>query len=166
MPECVPTPTDDPIAAGLLQDYFDSRELGFTSHPGGYKVQHPDPKAFVPPRGLFLVVLDDAGEPVGCGGIRRISDRDNAPTFEVKHVWLAPEARGLGWSRLLMEQLEAAATGFGGTWLVLDTNESLEVAQHLYRTSGYEDIPAYNTNPNANCWLGKRLVHRDSERWG
>jgi len=158
MPEFVATPSDDPIAAGLLQDYFDSRELGFTTHPGGYRVVHPDPKAFVPPRGVFLVVHDDAGEPVGCGGIRRIEDRDGAPCFEVKHVWIQPEARGLGWSRLLMEELEAAALGFGGTWVVLDTNDSLEVAQHLYRTSGYEDVPPYNTNPNATNWFAKRLA--------
>ena len=155
MPEFVAVPTDDPIAAGLLQDYFDSRALGFTTHAGGYRVEHPSPKAFVPPRGLFLVIQDDEGEPVGCGGIRRIADREDAPCFEVKHVWIAPQARGLGWSRLLMGELEAAATAFGGTWLVLDTNESLGVAQHLYRSSGYAEVPAYNTNPNANVWLCK-----------
>jgi len=157
MPEFVATRTDDPVAARLLQEYFDSRELGFTTHPGGYRVVHPDPERFVPPAGLFLVLRDDPGEPVGCGGIRRIDDRDGGPCYEVKHVWIQPGSRGRGWSRLLMGELEAAAAGFGARWLVLDTNESLLAAQRLYRTSGYADIPPYNDNPNATHWFAKRL---------
>jgi len=157
MPEFVETRSDDPVAARLLQDYFDSRELGFTTHPGGYRVVHPDPAAFVPPAGVFLVVRDDAGVPVGCGGIRRIADRDGAVTYEVKHVWIEPGSRGRGWSRRLMERLEAHAVALGAGWVVLDTNESLEAAQHLYRSSGYEDVEPYNDNPNATHWFAKRV---------
>jgi hypothetical protein len=40
---------------------------------------------------------------------------------------------------------------------VLDTNASLEAAQGLYRTTGYDDIPAYNDNPNADVYLRKFL---------
>lgn len=158
MPAFDETRSDDPVAARLLQDYFDSRELGFTSHPGGYRVVHPDPAIFVPPAGVFLVVRDDDGVPVGCGGIRRIDDRDGEPCFEVKHVWIEPGSRGRGWSRLLMDRLEAAAIGYGAAWVVLDTNESLEVAQRLYRTSGYVDVPPYNENPNATHWFAKRVA--------
>jgi len=157
MPVFEPIRTDDPVAAGLLQDYFDSRELGFTTHPGGYRVVHPDPERFVPPGGLFLVLRDDAGEAVGCGGIRRIDDRDGLVCYEVKHVWIEPDARGRGWSRLLMAELEDAAVRLGAVWLVLDTNESLEVAQRLYRTSGYAEVPPYNDNPNATHWFAKRV---------
>ena len=60
-------------------------------------------------------------------------------------------------SRLLMDRLEAEALALGARWLVLDTNESLEAAQHLYRTSGYQDVPPYNENPNATHWFAKRL---------
>lgn len=157
MPTFVPTPSDDPVAARLLEDYFTSRALGFTTHPGGYRVRHPDPAWFTPPRGVFLVVRDDDGEAVGCGGIRRLDDSDMRVTYEVKHVWLEESARGRGWSRLLMAELESRAAAFGAEQVVLDTNESLEVAQHLYRTSGYEEIPPYNDNPNATHWFAKRL---------
>jgi GNAT superfamily N-acetyltransferase len=157
VPGFTPARPDEPVAARLLQDYFDSRELGFTTHPGGYRVTRPDPADFDPPRGLFLVVTDDAGEPVGCGGIRRIAERDGGVCYEVKHVWLEPAARGRGWSRLLMARLEAAAAGHGAAWLVLDTNESLAAAQHLYRTSGYAEVPPYNDNPNATHWFAKPL---------
>lgn len=157
MPEFAETPSDDPVAAGLLDDYFASRELGFTTHPGGYRVVHPDPAWFTPPAGVFLVLRDDAGAAVGCGGVRRIDDREGETCFEVKHVWIDPAARGRGWSRLLMGRLEARAVDLGARWIVLDTNESLEVAQRLYRTSGYEDVPRYNENPNATHWLSKQL---------
>jgi len=157
VPSFVETRSDDPVAARLLSDYFASRELGFTTHPGGYRVVHPDPAWFVRPQGVFLVVNDDAGEPIGCGGIRRIPDRDGLVTYEVKHVWLEPPARGRGWSRLLMDRLEAEARALGAVWVVLDTNESLEAAQHLYRTSGYEDVPRYNENPNATHFFAKRV---------
>jgi len=157
VPAFVETPSDDPVAAGLLDDYFASRELGFTTHPGGYRVVHPDPAWFTVPEGVFLVLRDDAGAAVGCGGVRRIADRDGEACFEVKHVWIDPSARGRGWSRLLMDRLEARAAELGARWIVLDTNASLEVAQHLYRTSGYEDVPPYNDNPNATSWMCKHL---------
>jgi GNAT superfamily N-acetyltransferase len=171
VPRFDPTPTDDPVAAGLLTDYFTSRALGFTTHPGGYRVAPPDPASFRPPRGVFLVVRDDEGRAVGCGGIRRIDDVDDldagagagsdaGATFEVKHLWLNESARGHGWSRLIMDELESRARGLGAGRLVLDTNESLTAAQHLYRTSGYEEIAAYNDNPNATHWFGKRLARK------
>lgn len=163
-----PTRTDDPVAARLLDDYFTSRALGFTTHAAGYRVTMPDPERFVPPDGVFLVVwtggddgddsgTDDASAAVGCGGIRRIDDLEGLTTFEVKHVWIAESARGRSWSRLLMGELERRALEFGAQRLVLDTNESLAAAQHLYRTSGYAEIPPYNSNPNATHWFGKLL---------
>lgn len=158
MPAFVSTPTDDPVAAALLEHYFTSRALGFTTHSGGYRVTHPDPAWFTPPLGVFLVVLDDAGAPTGCGGIRRIDDLDAMTTYEVKHVWIEEPARGRGWSRLLMDELERYAREFGAAQLVLDTNETLSAAQHLYRTSGYTQIPAYNQNKNATHWFRKPLV--------
>lgn len=157
MPSFVPTASDDPVAARLLDDYFTSRALGFTTHPGGYRVTHPDPAWFTPPAGVFLVVHDEAGRPVGCGGIRRIDDVDAQTTYEVKHVWIEEPSRGRGWSRLLMDELERRALALGAAQVVLDTNASLEAAQHLYRSSGYEEIPAYNLNRNATHWFRKRL---------
>lgn len=157
MPRFVPAATDSPDAAQLLEDYFTSRALGFTTHAGGYRVTHPDPARFVEPDGVFLLVLDDDGAAVGCGGVRRIDDVDGLTTFEVKHVWLGEAARGRGWSRPLMAELETRAAALGARQMVLDTNESLAAAQHLYRSSGYVSIERYNDNPNATHWFRKTL---------
>jgi len=104
-------------------------------------------------------VVEGDGGVIGCGGVRRIQRRPetNEIRFEVKHLWLAPAARGRGAGRLLLEELERRALEFGAQELVLDTNASLEAAGGLYRSSGYDDIEPYNANPNATHWYGKRV---------
>ncbi len=154
----MPTPTSDPLARELLTEYFTSRQLGFLSRPEGYRVVIPDAAAFTPPAGVFFVVTgtspgDDEAAALGCGGIRLL-DADRA---EVKHLWIRETARGQGAGRALLLALEQAARDLGATTAVLDTNESLEAAQQLYRTSGYVDTAPYNDNPNATHWFRKPL---------
>ncbi|MEO5534310.1 MAG: GNAT family N-acetyltransferase [Pseudolysinimonas sp.] len=148
MPEFIPTPTDSPVADELLGEYFTSRELGMP----GYHTFRPDPALFAGDAGVFLVVeVDDS--PVGCGGVRMLSPVRG----ELKHVWVRPEARGTGLGRALVVELERRAASLGATEVVLDTNERLEAAQNLYRTSGYEQVEPYNDNPNATHWFLKPL---------
>ncbi|MFZ4896014.1 GNAT family N-acetyltransferase [Plantibacter sp. Mn2098] len=158
MLQFVQVPVDVEPAVTLLSEYFTSRELGFVSDHGAYKITHPDPAAFTPPAGVF-VVLEEDGAPLGCGGIRRIQDApDGAVQFEIKHLFLRPETRGRGLGRSLLAELERLAVGFGATRFVLDTNASLTAAGGLYRSSGYLDVPAYNDNPNATNWYAKDVA--------
>ena len=152
------SPVDEPAAHELLAEYFQSREIGFAHQNVVYTITFPDPSAFTPPAGVFLVVLDDDGSPVGCGGIRRIADGAAGVRYEVKHVYLRPETRGRGWGRLMLDVLEERARGWGAAELVLDTHHSLEAAAGLYRTSGFVEIPRFNENPNATRWYGKTLI--------
>ncbi|KZE92668.1 Acetyltransferase [Agromyces sp. NDB4Y10] len=148
----------DPDAHRLLEAYFAERAEGFPPEQGAYRPTWPEPARFTPPVGVFLIVEDESGEAVGCGGVRRIADADDGTVrFEVKHLWLAPAGRGRGEGRRLLLELERRAVGFGAGELVLDTNASLEAAGGLYRSSGYVDIPPYNANPNATNWYGKRV---------
>ena len=155
------TRTDDPVAADLLGRYFADRRESFPDVHRGYTVTMPNPDAFVPPAGDFVVVSID-GDACGCGGVRRIDDAsDDAgvpiPRFEVKHIWLAPPARGRGAGRALLAELERRAVGLGARRLVLDTHESLRAAGHLYRTAGYVSVEPYNDNPNATHWYAKDI---------
>ena len=145
-------------ALALLDAYFAERAAGFPAAQGAYRPTYPTVEQFTPPAGVFLVVEGDGGV-IGCGGVRRIQRRPetNEIRFEVKHLWLAPAARGRGAGRLLLEELERRAVEFGAQELVLDTNASLEAAGGLYRSSGYDDIEPYNANPNATHWYGKRV---------
>jgi len=152
------TPVTSPDAVRLLTEYFGSRELGFPSNQGAYKVTFPPSQHFVPPAGVFLVIESDEGLPVGCGGIRHIdSSAAGLVRYEVKHVWVQPEFRGRGWAAHLLADLEARARAFGADELVLDTNASLEAAARLYGRLAYRSIEAYNDNPNATNWYAKTL---------
>jgi len=148
----------DADAHALLEAYFAERAAGFPASQGAYSPTWPASAQFTPPAGVFLVV-DDGGEPVGCGGVRRIQRRPdtNEVRFEVKHLWLAPTARGHGEGRRLLAELERRARELGAQEVVLDTNASLEAAGALYRSTGYTEVDPYNANPNATHWYGKRL---------
>jgi GNAT superfamily N-acetyltransferase len=152
---------DDLSAQSLLTEYFANRALGFPASQGEYRAVFPIAEQFVPPRGVFLVVEgeDLAGEAadVGCGGIRQIDDQDGQITFEVKHLWLQPQVRGIGAGRALLLELERRVVAFGAQLLVLDTNDALEAAGGLYRSSGYVEVPPYNENPNATTWYAKSV---------
>lgn len=153
----VPVSPAEPATAALLDTYFAERSAGFAV-PGGYRVNPPDPRAFLPPDGLFLRLDDDAGTPLGCGGLRRLADDEHGRRLEVKHLFLAPEARGRRLGSALLGELERRARDLGATTLVLDTNRSLLAAGGLYRSAGFESVPAYNDNPNATDWYAKRLT--------
>ena len=105
-----------------------------------------------PPAGLFVVARLD-GEAVGCGGFRRI-DKEAG---EIKRVWTAPLARGMGVARRVLRTLEAAASEAGLNTLRLDTNRALTDAHALYRNEGYREIAPFNRNPYADHWFEKRL---------
>jgi ribosomal protein S18 acetylase RimI-like enzyme len=147
----VDTAVTDATAHALLAEYFAYRALTFPQ-AAGYVTTFPALQDFSPPLGAFLVVELD-GSPVGCGGIRGLG----AGRFEVKHLWLQPQAQGRGLGRALLAELERRAVGMDAAELVLDTNSSLEAAGGLYRASGFTDIDSYNDNPNATNWYSKIL---------
>lgn len=155
MPTITPVPVDSPDARELLAEYFTMRAATFPGH--AYTTVFPDPSVFESPAGVFVLVRDDEGDPVGCGGIRRIDDAPRGPRYEIKHLYLRPETRGRGWGRLLIEDLERRAATLGARELVLDTHHTLEAAGALYAASGFATIDPYNDNPNATRWYGKSL---------
>jgi len=109
-----------------------------------------------PPAGLVLVATLRT-EPVGCGALKF---HPGAPT-ELKRMWVADSARGLGIGRRLLAELEAAAARNDGKIVRLETNGSLTEAIALYRSSGYVEVDPFNDEPYAHHWFEKRLVEND-----
>jgi putative acetyltransferase len=99
------------------------------------------PGQYAPPKGRILVV--DQGELCGCVAMRPLSDK----IAEVKRMYLRDSQRGQGLSRRLMRALIDAARSEGYERLRLDTLPKLTVAQRLYESLGFYDIPPYNDNP-------------------
>ena len=104
----------------------------------------------VPPD-LFLVAYRGK-EAVGCGGVTH-----HDGWSEIKRVWVAADARGIGLARRLMAELEADAMRHGAAVTRLDTNRRLTEAQTLYRSIGYVEIPPFNDEVFADHWFEKRL---------
>jgi len=105
-----------------------------------------------PPAGLILVATLH-GEPVGCGALKF---HDGAPA-ELKRMWVAPSARGLGLGRRLLASLEAEAADSGARTVRLETNRTLAEAIGLYRASGYREVAPFNDEPYAHHWFEKTL---------
>lgn len=145
-------PADSDDAASCVAAYFrelDQRfEGGFDPGSGGY-ADEPAEKAG---DDCFLLARLD-GKPVGCGALKAL----DALTGEIKRMWIAPEVRGIGLSRRLLQALEDEARGLGMIRVRLDTNRALSEAQALYRKAGYRAIERYNRNSYADFWFEKDL---------
>lgn len=137
-----------------LQSYFaelDSRfEAGF------------DPGASIPaagadlaePAGLLLLAqIHD--ETIGCGALKF---HGTGPA-ELKRMWVAAGARGLGVGRRILTELEHRARQRGITVIRLETNRRLTEAISLYRSAGYAEVPAFNDEPYAHHWFEKHLTN-------
>jgi DNA-binding MarR family transcriptional regulator/GNAT superfamily N-acetyltransferase len=113
------------------------------------------------PAGLF-VVATLRGDPVGCGALKF---HDGEPT-ELKRMWVAEEARGLGLGRRLLAELECLAVAHGSRIVRLETNRSLHEAIELYRSAGYREVEAFNAEPYAHHWFEKAFADRGIPRAG
>jgi GNAT superfamily N-acetyltransferase len=117
------------------------------------------PADLTPPSGL-LILARLQGRPVGCGALK-FHKKEAA---ELKRMWIAESARGLGVGRRLLAELERHARKAGVAVLRLETNRVLHEAIQLYTRSGYVEVEAFNTEPYAHHWFEKRLVLSDLSR--
>ena len=111
---------------------------------------HPSGADFI----AFLVGRS-GGEAVCCGGITRFDVR----TAEVKRMYVVPEARGRGYSRVVLAELERRAAELGYERIRLETGLAQPEALALYASAGFEAIPCwapYLDDPHSRCFE-KRL---------
>ena len=144
-----PTTAD---ARWCVDQYFAELDARFESGFDPARSISADARELVPPAGLFLVArLRD--RPLGCGALKFHGD---GPT-ELKRMWVAPSARGLGVGRRLLRALEQHARDAGASAVRLETNRALTEAIALYRRSGYVEVGAFNDEPYAHHWFEKRF---------
>ena len=117
-----------------------------------------DPHEVRPPRGAFVVAYL-RGEAIGCGAVKH---QPNDVT-DIKRMWVAESARGLGLGRRLLEHLEGLARDHGSREAHLETGDVLPEAIALYRSSGYVEVPPFNDEPYAARWFAKPLLDRSAE---
>lgn len=136
---------DVTAAAGLFRAYaaalgvdlaYQDFEAELASLPGKY----------APPTGELLIALSSNGRPLGCVAVRPIEPEG---CCEMKRLYVAPAARGLGLGRALIEAILEAATGAGFRELRLDTLPDMIDAQALYARLGFVRISPYYDTPIA-----------------
>jgi DNA-binding MarR family transcriptional regulator/predicted N-acetyltransferase YhbS len=142
----------EPSAQRSLNAYFAEIDRRFDTGFDAALSSAPGVDSVRPPAGLFLVATL-RGEPVGCGGLQFHSD---APP-DIKRMWVAESARGLGIGRRLLAELEGRARAHGSRVVRLETNRSLREAINLYQSSGYHEVEAFNDERYAHHWFEKRL---------
>jgi DNA-binding MarR family transcriptional regulator/GNAT superfamily N-acetyltransferase len=141
-----------PAARWCVGQYFSELNRRFESGFDPGASLPADDRDLIPPRGAFLVASVD-GEPVASGAVKPI-----APAVaSLKRMWVADAVRGLGIGRRMLEALEAQARELGLMTLRLETNRTLQEAIRLYRSAGYRDVPAFNSDPYAHHWFEKSL---------
>jgi putative acetyltransferase len=109
-----------------------------------------------PGHGAFLVAYREQ-RPVGCGAVRLI----DPSSAELKRMYVAPECRGAGVGRRLLEALEAEARRLGAERLVLETGGRQTAALALYERCGFKPIALYGeycSTPTTSICLGKSIL--------
>jgi GNAT superfamily N-acetyltransferase len=155
---------EDPGARGAVSAY--AAELDALLGASSPTIVDPDPDAYRPPRGIFLVVLAPDGctgdattgdVVLGCAGLRTIELPGEGPVAEVKRMWVSGRMRGAGVGRALLQRLHEEARARGLTRVVLDSKRELLDARRLYLAAGYRDMAPYGANADATVWMGLDL---------
>jgi len=155
MVEIAPIDPAHPHAQHCLREYFAELDRRFDIGFDPAKSIPADEEEMRPPAGLFLVATLHE-EPVGSGALK-FHGKEPA---ELKRMWVAESARGLGVGRRILNELETQAAKHGVRTLHLETNKSLVEAISLYRSAGYKEVDAFNSEPYANHWFEKRIRPR------
>jgi DNA-binding MarR family transcriptional regulator/GNAT superfamily N-acetyltransferase len=111
-----------------------------------------EPHEVRPPNGAFVVAYL-RGEAIGCGAVKHHPGN----VTDIKRMWVAESARGLGLGRRLLEHLERLAGEHGSSDAHIETSDVLPEAIALYRSAGYVEVPPFIDEPFADRWFTKPL---------
>lgn len=117
------------------------------------------PGRYGPPQGVLLLAKVD-GQAAGAVGLRPLSDG----ICEMKRLYVQPAFRAHKAGRRLAEAILDAGAALGYRAMRLDTIDSMQAAQALYRSLGFFEIPPYYDSPIPGvryfeCALGSRRAN-------
>ena len=102
------------------------------------------PGAYAAPAGALLLARDRQARALGCVALRALVP----PSIgEMKRLYVAPEARGLGLGRALLTAVLAEAERLDYREVRLDTLPTMTAAIAMYREAGFVPVAPYYANP-------------------
>ncbi|MEU9116346.1 GNAT family N-acetyltransferase [Streptomyces sp. NPDC048483] len=153
-PTVLHTTVTDPLARPLLDELTHEYSTRY-ERPVDLGLEYPA-REFAPPRGAFLLLLED-GEPVAGGAYRRYDPQ----TAELKRIWTHSAHRRRGLGLRVLEALEREAGDRGYTRIFLTTGPRQPEAKGLYLAAGYRPLFDLTADPESIGPLPfeKQLTH-------
>jgi GNAT superfamily N-acetyltransferase len=139
-----------PEAMQLIRALSEELSIRYEEDDGGGNF---DPADVQQPRSVFVMARLH-GEAVGCGALRPMTHE----IAEIKRMYVAPRARGLGIGRLILGELEEHGRRFRYRAIWLETGTRQPEAMRLYESAGYLRIPnygQYRDHPLSVCYEKK-----------
>lgn len=129
---------DDPFLAVIIRDIL--KEFG-AAKPGTVYYDDRTDHLFneFKRAGSVYFVLEKGGKVVGGGGIYP-TDALPEGTCELVKLYLLPEARELGWGKILLHKCLNAAKDLGYHQVYLESMPELNIALPLYEKTGFRYI--------------------------
>ncbi|PFH59832.1 hypothetical protein XA68_11850 [Ophiocordyceps unilateralis] len=124
------------------------------------------PGKYAPPAGALLLAVDGGDRILGCVAVRPLElgpdliggRRRDLGVCEMKRLFVYPEARGRGLSRLLVRHAVRKAEEAGYHEMLLDTLPRMHVAIGLYASEGFVTAEPYYHSPlPGTIYMAKRL---------
>ena len=102
------------------------------------------PQSYIDQGGGAIMALVNS-QPAGFVAWRSFVNPELSHAWELKRLWLRPNARGLGIGRALVQAVIGRALAAQKSAILLDTEpQSMASAYLLYRKMDFSECPAYN----------------------
>lgn len=137
-----PDTADAMLLIAELEDYLAPQYPAASRH--GFSVDKLIAEA------VAFFVLRQAGVAAGCGGVKLFGPASGEVYGEVKRMYIRPQFRGLGLSKLMLNHLADYARQNGVAVLRLETGIYQTEAIGLYERMGFQQVPpfgAYKADP-------------------
>ncbi len=125
----------------LFQEYAHALEVDLCFQDFNQELDTLPGKYAEPDGRLYLAYVDD--KVAGCVALRRYDENQ----AELKRLYIRNGYRGLGISKVLINQIINDAKAIGYTNILLDTLNTMKPAMNLYKSLGFKEIKSYYDNP-------------------